>query len=195
MAERTSGGADARPLGSILRGAKWLIHNFLNLEQPIIAAINGDAVGLGASIALMCDVTIMADTARIGDTHVRVGLVAGDGGALMWPFLVGMSRAKEALMTGRLLNADECDRIGLVTRVVPQAQCLDEAMSVAQELARGAPLAVRWTKAACNQHIWAQVVNTHHFALGVEALSMASYDAKEGPAAFVEKRPGNFQGR
>ena len=128
-----------RPPGNTLRGAKWLIHHFLNVEVPMVAAINGDAVGLGATLALMCDITIMADTARIGDTHVKVGIVAGDGGPLMWPFLIGMNRAKEALMTGRLLHADECERIGLVNKVTPQQDCLPEAMRLARELAAGAP--------------------------------------------------------
>lgn len=196
MAERTASGTTAaRPLGSILKGAKWLLHHFLNLEQPIVAAINGDAIGLGASIALMCDITIMADTARIGDTHVKIGLVAGDGGALMWPFLIGMSRAKELLMTGRLIGGAECDRIGLVTRTVPQAECLSEAMKVARELADGAPLAVRWTKATLNQHVWQQMINAGHFGVAVESLTMASEDAREGPAAFAQKRAPNFKGR
>lgn len=194
MASRADSG-DVRPLGSILKNAKWLIHNFLNVEAPIVAAINGDAVGLGATLALMCDVTIMADTARIGDTHARVGLVAGDGGALIWPFLIGMNRAKELLMTGRLVPAAEAERIGLVNRVVPRAKLRDEAMAMARELAAGAPLAVRWTKAALNQHIWQQVVNTHHFALGVESLTMASDDIKEGAKAFAEKRPPQWKGR
>ena len=90
-------------------------------------------------------------------------------------------------MTGRLLDAAECERIGLVNRVVPQARLRDEARALAMELANGPPLAVRWTKAALNQHIWQQVVNTHHFALGVESLTIASEDTKEGARAFAEK--------
>ncbi len=100
MAEGASSGAPRSPM-RLIRGPKYLIQNFLNCDVPIIAAVNGVAVGLGATIALMCDVIFMADTARIGDTHVRVGLVAGDGGAVIWPLLVGPHRAKELLMTGR----------------------------------------------------------------------------------------------
>ncbi|MEE9284207.1 MAG: enoyl-CoA hydratase-related protein [Dehalococcoidia bacterium] len=194
MAERSGEGAP-RPLGGVTKNAKWLIHHFLNLEVPIIAAINGDAVGLGATLALMCDITLMADTARIGDTHVRVGLVAGDGGALIWPFLIGMNRAKELLMTGRLVGAEECERIGLVNRVVPQAQLMDETRALARELANGAPLAIRWTKLSLNQHIWQQVVNSHHYSTAVEALTMASEDIREGTMAFAEKRQPDWKGR
>ncbi len=195
MASRSDNPAEAKPLGNILRNAKWLVHNFLNLEVPIIGAINGDAVGLGSTLALMCDVTVMSETARIGDTHVKIGLVAGDGGALMWPFLIGMNRAKELLMTGRLVKAPEAEKIGLVNYVVPPDQVMPKAMELARELASGSPMAIRWTKASLNQHIWQQVVNTHHFSLGVESLTAASEDTKEAARAFVEKRAANFQNR
>ncbi len=194
MASQADRGEE-RQLGGALRMGKSLIHHFLNLEQPIVAAINGHAVGLGATIALMCDITIMSDKALIGDTHASIGLVAGDGGALMWPFLIVMILAKELLMTGRRIRADEAERIGLVNRVAPQGRVVAEAMAVAKELASGAPLAVRWTKAALNQHIWQQVINTHHFALAVECLTLASEDNIEGARAFAEKRPAKFRGR
>ena len=184
-----------RPPGNTLRGAKWLIHHFLNVEVPMVAAINGDAVGLGATLALMCDITVMADTARIGDTHVKVGIVAGDGGPLMWPFLIGMNRAKEALMTGRLhprrrVRPHRPRQQGhLAARMSP------EAMRLARELAAGAPLAVKWTKASLNQQIWQQVINTHHFSVAVEDISFATEDHAEGTRSFTEKRPPKFMGR
>jgi enoyl-CoA hydratase len=111
---------------ALRRDAKQLIWDLLDVEIPIVAAVNGHAMGLGASIALACDVILMADTATIGDPHVRVGIVAGDGGTAIWPLAVGPARAKEYLLTGDPLTAAEAERIGLVNRVVPAAE-LDAA--------------------------------------------------------------------
>jgi enoyl-CoA hydratase/carnithine racemase len=95
----------------------------LELDKPIIAAINGDAIGLAATHALLCDITVMAEDARIGDTHVsRVGLVAGDGGTVIWPLLIGINKAKEYLIRGTLLKGKEAERIGLVNHVAPRAE-------------------------------------------------------------------------
>ena len=121
----------------ILRGAKWLVQAMVNCEAPLIAAINGPAAGLGASVALLCDTTFMADTARIGDTHVNMGLVAGDGGCVIWPLLVGPHRAKEYLMSGKYVWGPEAERIGLVNHCVPADKLMDEAMAFATELANG----------------------------------------------------------
>src|SRR5919109_3669979 len=110
-----------------LRGAKRLIQNMLEVEQPLIGAINGDAVGLGATLALFCDIIIAAENARFGDTHIKVGLVAGDGGAVIWPLLVGVAKAKELLFTGDLIDAREAERIGLINRVVPAGKAYEEA--------------------------------------------------------------------
>ena len=172
-----------------------LLHHFLALSAPSVACINGDAVGLGATIALMCDVSVMADSARIGDTHARVGLVAGDGGALIWPMLIGMNRAKWYLMTGELLSAQECLEIGLVNWVVPKAEVREVARAKTTQLARGAPLAVRFTKAALNQQLWRQMIDVQHYAFAVETQTIGSEDNREASRAFVEKRDAKFVGR
>src|SRR5258706_1875193 len=99
--------------------ARRFVNALLDVEQPIICRINGDAVGLGATLALLCDLTIAADGARIGDPHVRVGLVAGDGGALVWPLLVGYARAKQYLLGGELLPAANAQQMGLINFCVP----------------------------------------------------------------------------
>ena len=178
-----------------LRGAKRLIQNLLEVEQPLIAAVNGDAVGLGATIALFCDIIIAAENARIGDTHVRVGLVAGDGGAVIWPLLVGVAKAKELLFTGDLIHAPEAERIGLINRVVPQGKAYEEALALAIRLAAGPTQAIRWTKLATNKRLKDEVNLVLDASLAVETLSAATEDHKEAARAFVEKRPPRYTGR
>ena len=177
-----------------LRGAKRLIQNMLEVEQPIIGAINGDAVGLGATLALFCDIIIADERARFGDTHIKVGLVAGDGGAIVWPLLVGVARAKEFLLTGDLLTATEAERIGLVNRVVPAGQAYPEGLALAKRLAAGPTRAIRWTKLALNKRLKDEVNLVLDASLAVETLSMAMDDHREAARAFVEKRPPRFTG-
>jgi enoyl-CoA hydratase len=161
----------------------------------VIAAINGPAIGLGASIALLCDVIIMADTATIADPHVRVGIVAGDGGTAIWPLLVGPARAKEYLMTGDPIPASEAERIGLVNRVVPAESLQTEAMALAARLAAGAPLAIQYTKAAVNKLVKEALNISFDFAIGHELVTFMSEDHKEALAAIRDKRPPRFKGR
>ena len=197
MAER-SGSSTPSPFmgsGAIQSNARRLILNVLEVNQPIIAALNGDAVGLGATIALFCDITIAAENARVGDPHVRVGLVAGDGGAVIWPLLVGVHRAKELLMTGRLISATEAERIGLINRVVPQGEALSAAQELARELANGPTLAIRWTKASVNKLIRERMNLILDASLAFENMSMASEDHGEAARAFVGKRKAQFVGR
>ena len=99
--------------------AKRLVESILNCHKPTIAAINGDAIGVGATIALCCDMQVIADTARIGDTHVRVGITAGDGGPVIWPSLIGMNKAKEYLMSGTLIKGVDAEKMSLVNYSVP----------------------------------------------------------------------------
>ena len=109
-----------------------MARNILAVRQPMIAAVNGDASGLGATLALFCDITYMSDSARIGDPHVRAGIVAGDGGPVLWPLLVGVNRAKEYLMTGDLLTAAEADHLGLINHVVAAADLEETVMKMAR---------------------------------------------------------------
>ena len=134
-------------------------------EQPIITAINGHAVGLGATLALGGDITVMSATARIGDPHVKVGLVAGDGGAVLWPLLVGPSRAKEFLLRGNLIDGVEAERIGLVNHVRPVDEVVPLAREIAEEIAGLPPMAVRWTKLSVNR--WLKDVYQHTFDVSI----------------------------
>ena len=178
-----------------MEGARRLINNLLGVEQPLIAAVNGDAVGLGATVALFCDVIYMAETARIGDPHVRVGLVAGDGGAVIWPLLVGPARAKEMLLTGDLLSAKDAERMGLVNRVVPADQLMPTAMALATRLAKGPTKALRWTKLAVNKWLREQVNLVLDTSLGLEWVSMGLQDHQEAVRAFLEKREPRYTGK
>jgi enoyl-CoA hydratase/carnithine racemase len=167
----------------------------LHCETPLIAAVNGTAAGLGATLALMCDVIFMADTARIGDTHVKVGLTAGDGGQVIWPLLVGPHRAKEYLMSGELIPAAEADRIGLVNHVVPADQLMARARDYAAKLANGAQSAIRWAKLAVNKMVEQQQVLSLDFGLATEFMcSSGTEDTREAMSAFAEKRAPKFKG-
>jgi enoyl-CoA hydratase len=182
-------------LEALRRDAKQLVWDLLDVEIPVVAAVNGPAMGLGASIALLCDAILMADTATIGDPHVKVGLVAGDGGAAIWPLLVGPARAKEYLLTGDPLTAAEAERIGLVNRVVPAADLEREAMAFATRLAAGAPLAVRYTKLAVNKLVKEALNTTFDTSTALELVTFRSEDHQEALAAIREKRPPVFKGR
>jgi enoyl-CoA hydratase len=175
------------------RHSRHLLRNMLECEIPIIAAINGDAVGLGASIALLCDVIFAAESARIGDTHVRVGLAAGDGSAVIWSMLCGVARAKQYLMTGDLIPAREAERIGLVNVVVAEGKVYEEAWKFAKRLADGPIQAIKWTKYSVNKLIKDKMNLTLDTALALESLTFLTDDHSEASRAFVEKRAPIFR--
>ena len=175
--------------------AKKIVFSLLDLEKPIIAKINGHAVGLGATLALFCDVTFMAETARIGDPHVAIGLVAGDGGAVIWPLLIGPHRAKEFLMRGHFINGAEAGRIGMVNYAVPSEQVMAKARELAQELADGPTWAIRWSKLAVNKWLKQQANLILDASLAYEMMTFGTEDQKEAARAFVEKRKPQYTGR
>jgi len=182
-------------LEALRRDAKQLVWDLLDVELPIVAAVNGHAMGLGASIALLSDTIFMADTATIGDPHVRVGIVAGDGGVAIWPLALGPARAKEYLLTGDPLAAAEAERIGLVNRVVPAADLDAAAMAFAARLAAGAPLALRYTKLAVNKLVKDALNVAFDASTAYELVTFRSEDHAEALAALREKRPPAFKGR
>jgi enoyl-CoA hydratase len=180
-------------LDALRRDAKQLVWDLLDVEIPIVAALNGHAVGLGASIALLCDVIFMADTATIADPHVRVGIVAGDGGVAIWPLLVGPARAKQYLLTGDPVSAAEAERIGLVNRTLPHDELLPFVHRYVQELAAHAsPTSMRIMK----RQVWTSLTRELGDAMDEAIREMqASFerpDFKEGVRSFLDKRSPRF---
>lgn len=174
--------------------AKRIVFGQLDLEKPLICRLNGHATGLGATIALFSDIIIATDRARIGDPHVSVGLVAGDGGALIWPQLVGYARAKQYLFTGDLMTAAEAERIGLINQVVSDDQLDATVNALAERLAKGATKAIRWTKVTTNLAL-KQLVHAHFDAgIAYEVMSNVTRDHQEGVNAFREKRKPDYNG-
>ncbi len=175
--------------------ARKIILDMLEVEQPIIAAVNGAATGLGATLALFSDVIFAAENAKIGDPHVKVGVVAGDGGAIIWPWLVGAARAKEFLLTGDLLTAQEAERIGLINHVVAPEKLMPTVMEFATRLANGPTKAIRWTKASVNKILRDTANLVLDTSLALEKHCFSTADHKEAVRAFVEKREPRFTGR
>ena len=170
-----------------------MARNILAVRVPMIAAINGDAIGIGATISLFCDIVYMADHARIADPHVRAAMVTGDGGAVLWPLLMGPNRAKEYLMTGDLVTAQEADRLGLVNHVVPAEQVLDDSMAMARRLADGPAIAIRFNKRLVNKELEMRVAQLYDLSVAFEAISIETADHREAIDAFLEKRPATFR--
>ena len=164
------------------------------MEKPILCRLNGAAAGLGASIALLCDIIVADEKAVIGDPHVKVGLVAGDGGALIWPQLVGYARAKEMLMTGDILSATEAKDMGLINHVVPTDELDAKVQEIVDKLQGNPRWAVRWTKTVTNIPLRALAAQVMDAALGWESVSNFHEDRKEAVAAMREKRKPRLTG-
>jgi enoyl-CoA hydratase len=186
---------DTTGLYALRREGKQIVWNLLDVELPIVAAVNGPAIGLGATLALLCDVIYMADTATVADPHVRVGIVAGDGGAVIWPLALGPAVAKRYLMTGDSLTAADADRLGLINAAVPADELEEKALAFAKRLAAGAPLAVRYTKLAVNQLVKQALATAFDYSTALELVTFVSADHQEALQAIREKRKPRFDGR
>jgi len=177
------------------REGKQIVFSLLDCEKPIIAKLNGHATGLGATIALFCDVIFASERAKIGDPHVSVGFVAGDGGAVIWPQLIGYARAKEYLMTGDLVSASEAARMGLINRAVPPEELDPTVDAFARRLAGGAAKAIKWTKMSINIGLKQLAHSIMDASIAYEAQSNRTADHAEAVAAFREGRQPRFVGR
>ncbi|HUF39652.1 MAG TPA: enoyl-CoA hydratase/isomerase family protein [Anaerolineales bacterium] len=175
----------------ILDEARELVYNLIGCKKPVISAINGPAVGAGAVVALLADVSIAAESARIGDGHVRMGVAAGDHAAILWPLLIGMAKSKYILMTGGMVDGVEAERIGLVSLCVADEVLEAKAMEVARNLATGPQHAIRFTKRALNQWLL-QAGPIFDHSLALEMLGFFSDDIAAGIEGVREKRKPDF---
>ena len=170
-----------------------IIYNMLSFEKPLIAAVNGHAIGLGATLGLLCDIVVVSEKAMIGDPHINIGIVPGDGGLAVWTMLAGPNRAKEFMMLGSMASADEALRLGLVNRVVEPDAVMPTARELAVRLTHGPQVALRGTKVSINNWIKTQFTSLFEVSLAAELQSMAHPDFAEGVAAVIEKRTPSFE--
>lgn len=169
-----------------LRLARRLADEMLNVAVPVVAAVNGPAVGLGCTVTTLCDIVFMAEGAFLADTHVSVALVAGDGGAVTWPAMTSLLKAKQYLLTGDRIPAAEAVAMGLANFVVPADRLLEEALAFAHRLAAQPPQAVQETKALLNQHLRANAVRALGYGLAAESQS---HDLPEYEAVGEQLKP------
>jgi enoyl-CoA hydratase/carnithine racemase len=165
-----------------------------NLEVPVIAAVNGAAIGAGMDLACMCDIRIASEHAKFAESFVKLGIIPGDGGAWLLPRLIGLSRASELSFTGEVINAKTAADWGLVSRVVPADQLMADSNELAQKIAANPPHAVRLTKRLLREAMHTRLDTLLEMAASFQALSHQTADHKEAVAAFLEKRTPVFKG-
>jgi enoyl-CoA hydratase len=186
---------DTASMVASLNEAKEIIYGLLRLQKPLIGRINGHAMGLGATLAAFCDISYMVETAKIADTHVKIGIVAGDGGSLMWPLLMGFGRAKEYLMTGDVMTGRQAAELGLINYAVKSEELDERVYGMADRLAGGATIAINGTKTAVNMLLLRQFESLVENHVALELQSFHSEDHREAAVAFRDKREPKFTGK
>jgi len=169
---------------ALMKEAEQLVYTMVNCDKVIVSAINGTAVGAGLAVALMADISIIAEDARLTDGHLRLGVAAGDHAAMIWPLLCGMAKAKYYLLTADFIDGREAERIGLVSKCVEKDRVLPDAMEIAQRLAEGPQPALRFTKRALNQWLRLGGIASFDYSLALEMLGFFGKDPGEGVAAI-----------
>ena len=183
--EARSFAAAGRAVGDVLEG----------MGKPVLAAVNGFALGGGCELALACDFIYAADKAKFGQPEVNLGVIPGFGGTQRLPRRVGLGRATELVLTGDLIGAEEALRIGLVNRVVPAAELMAEARKTAEKIAQKGPLAIAYARRAVRKSMELNLPAGNDYEAELFALLFATQDQKEGMHAFLEKRPAKFEGK
>ncbi|MBW2242804.1 MAG: enoyl-CoA hydratase/isomerase family protein [Deltaproteobacteria bacterium] len=176
------------------REAKRILYGMLACDTPIVARLNGHAVGFGATLALACDLGVGVQGAKFGDPHHGVGLVCGDGGALLWPDRIGYARAKELLFTGRLIAMEDAAEMGLINYAVPRDQLDAKVDELVGEITRGPSRAIQMTKNAMNLRLRQAALATLEVGLANEMISAQTGDHLEAVNAMLEKRDPTFSG-
>lgn len=187
------GGAEALRRG--FADAQRVVLGIHKMEKPVVAAVNGAAVGAGLDLACACDIRIASATARFAASYVKVGLFPGYGGTWFYPRLLGMGRAAEMMFTGDFLDAPAAERIGFVNRAVEPSRLLAEAESLAERLASGPPVAIRLAKLMLRRGLQVDLETAMEMAAAAEAVTLSSQDHAEGMAAAREKRRPQYRGR
>ncbi len=165
-----------------------------NLEVPVIAAVNGAAIGAGLDLACMCDIRVASENARFAESFVKLGIIPGDGGAWLLPRIIGLSRATELTLTGQMIDAHQAAQWNLVSRVVPAEQLLDSAREIAAAIAANPPHAVRLAKRLLREALHTRLDTLLEMSATFQVLSHQTADHREAVAAFIDKRPASFSG-
>ncbi|HEU4741887.1 MAG TPA: enoyl-CoA hydratase/isomerase family protein [Meiothermus sp.] len=182
---------DYETLVRVWKEARDLVYNVLNCSKPVVAAIEGPAVGAGLAVALLSDITVAGKKARILDGHTRLGVAAGDHSAIIWPLLIGLNKSKYYLLLNEPMSGEEAERLGLVSLCVDDDQVYAKALELAQKLTQGSATAIRWTKYALNN--WLRLAGpTFDASLALEFLGFKGPDAREGLESLKEKRKPRF---
>lgn len=163
------------------------------MEKPVIAAVNGFALGGGCELAMSCDIRLASDKAKFGQPEVGLGITPGFGGTQRLSRLVGLGIAKELIFTGKIIRADEAMKIGLVNNVVPGGELMDVALKLANEIGSKGQLAIRYAKSAINRGIETDIETGMEIEKDLFALCFATEDQKEAMSAFLEKRPADYK--
>jgi enoyl-CoA hydratase len=175
----------------LIAEAQQTAQGMMRLDKPVVAAIKGPAIGAGLAVALMADITVAAEDAILSDRLTRVGVASGEHSVLVWPLLCSMAKAKYYLLLGEQIGGLEAARIGLVTKALPAAEVMEEALAMAQRLAGGSQQAIRWTKRSMNHWIM-QRSSGFELSGALEALCFQGPDVQEARAAFRARRPPQF---
>jgi enoyl-CoA hydratase/carnithine racemase len=176
------------------RGIQQLPLALFNLEVPVIAAVNGAAIGAGLDLACMCDIRIASESAKFAESFVKLGIIPGDGGAWLLPRIIGLSRATELTLTGQTIDAQQALAWNLVSRVVPPDALLATAQDLAHSIAANPPHAVRLAKRLLREGMHCRLDTLLEMSAAYQALSHQTADHREAVAAFIEKRPPSFNG-